>query len=351
MKTMNQGMALNCLKRWATLSVPVITCMIFLFSFCACAPQQEIRPDVGSYVWPLPPEQPRLRYLKSLFGEADYWQRTSVDILAGERPSEDLAKPYGVTTDRAGRIYVTDTMKRAVFIFDEALKQVTLIGKNNLELLVPSGVAVDAMQNIYVIDTGHDAVLVFDRSDKLITTFGKEFLNNPSGIVIDDAKGRVYVVSSRTHRVEVFSLNGKHQFGFGGRGNAPGMFNYPMGIAMDTFGSLYVVDSGNFRIQVFNSEGVFVREFGRIGTEPGTFSRPKDAAIDFMGNVYVTDAAFNNFQIFDSVGRLLLFVGVSGMTGPGEFSLPAGIAIDTRMGRIYIADQLNRRVQAFEILK
>lgn len=339
------------MRHWAVLSIPVIASMTLLCSLVACAPQQEIRPDVGTYVWPLPPEQPRVRYLKSLFGEADYWKRSSVDIFAGERPSDDLSKPYGVATDRAGRVYVTDTLKRAVFVFDEALKQVTVIGKNNLALRVPAGVAVDAMQKMYVIDTGHDAVLVFDSADRLVTSFGKEVLNNPSGIVIDDAKGRVYVVSSRTHRVEVFSLSGRHLFGFGGRGAVPGMFNYPMGIAMDNFGSLYVVDSANFRIQVFNSEGVFIREFGRIGTEPGTFSRPKGVAIDFMGNVYVTDAAFNNFQIFDPMGRLLLFIGASGMTGPGEFSLPAGIAIDTRTSRIYIADQLNRRVQVFEILK
>ncbi len=341
----------NCLPQWVSFLVPVIASIIPLLSLAACAPEQEIRPDAGSYVWPLPPEQPRVRYVKSLFGEADYWKRSSADILAGERPSNDLIKPYGVTTDRAGRIYVTDTLKRAVFVFDETLRQVTVIGKDNLALLVPSDVAVDGMQNIYVTDTGHDAVLVFDRADKLVTTFGKEVLHNPSGMVIDNAKGRLYVVSNRTHRVEVFSLSGKHLFGFGGRGTLPGTFNYPLGIAMDSFGSLYVVDSGNFRVQVFNSEGVFIREFGKLGTMTGTFSRPKGVATDFMGNVYVTDAAFNNFQIFDPMGSLLLFIGVSGLTGPGEFSLPAGIAIDTRLNRIYVADQLNRRVQVFEILK
>lgn len=317
----------------------------------ACAPEQETRPDVGSYVWPLPPEQPRIRYVKSLFGEADYWKTGSLDIIAGDRPSDDLLKPYGVATDRSGRVYVADTLKHAVFIFDEALKQVTVIGKKEQALRVPSSVAVDAMQNIYVADTGHDAVLVFSSTDRLITSFGKEVLDNPSGMVIDDAKGRIYVVSSRTHRVEVFSLSGKHLFGFGGRGPGPGMFNYPMGIAMDNMGNLYVVDSANFRVQVFNGEGVFIREFGRLGAEPGTFSRPKGVATDFMGNVYVTDAAFNNFQIFDPMGRLLLFIGASGTTGPGEFSLPAGICIDRQFSRIYVADQLNRRVQVFEILK
>lgn len=329
----------------------ILFCAFVLAVLSSCAPEQEIRPDVGSYVWPLPPEQPRIKYVKSLFGEADYWKTGSLDIIAGERPSDDLLKPYGVATDRSGRVYVADTLKRAVFIFDEVLRQVTVIGRREQVLRVPSSVAVDAMQNIYVADTGHDAVLVFNSTDRLITMFGKEVLNNPSGMVIDDAKGRLYVVSSRTHRVEVFSLSGKHLFGFGSRGPEPGMFNYPMGIAMDNMGDLYVVDSANFRVQVFNGEGVFIREFGRLGAEPGTFSRPKGVATDFMGNVYVTDAAFNNFQIFDPMGRLLLFIGASGTTGPGEFSLPAGIAIDRQFNRIYVADQLNRRVQVFEILK
>jgi len=337
----------SCLSLFALITLSIGT---LLFS-SSCAPEQEIRPDTGAYVWPLPPEQPRIRYVKSLWGEDDLRRSKTLDFLAGQSPANDMIKPYAVAVDRAGRIYVADTLRREVFVFDEVLRQVTFLGRQEHTLLVPAGVVTDDMGRIYVADTGHDAVMVFDATDHLITSFGKGILNNPSGMVVDGARGRLYVVSTKSHRVEVFSLDGKHLFGFGGRGIAPGQMNFPMDIAMDNLGDLYVVDSANFRVQVFNREGTFVREFGKLGSEPGTFARPKGIAVDFMGNLYVTDAAFNNVQIFDPLGGLLLFFGVQGTTGPGEFSLPAGIAVDQHFHRIYVADQLNRRVQVFEILK
>jgi ABC-type xylose transport system substrate-binding protein len=60
------------------------------------------------------------------------------------------------------------------------------------------------------------------------------------------------------------------------------------------------------------------------------------------------DAAFNNVQIFNEQGQLLLSLGKAG-NGPGGFYLPAGAHID-RNNRIFIADQLNLRIQMFEYI-
>ncbi len=68
--------------------------------------------------------------------------------------------------------------------------------------------------------------------------------------------------------------------------------------------------------------------------------------MDTQGHLYVVDALFDNFQIFDPAGRFLLNVGSSG-AGPGEFWLPAGIAINQK-NQIFVADSYNRRVQVFQ---
>ena len=39
---------------------------------------------------------------------------------------------------------------------------------------------------------------------------------------------------------------------FGGRGEEPGQFKFPCGIAVDDSGTVYVCDTGNQRVQVFN---------------------------------------------------------------------------------------------------
>ncbi len=43
-----------------------------------------------------------------------------------------------------------------------------------------------------------------------------------------------------------------------GMWGAPGQFNMPMGIAIDSGNNVYVVDSGHFQIQKFDANGVFL---------------------------------------------------------------------------------------------
>ncbi|MHB8882084.1 MAG: 6-bladed beta-propeller [Thermodesulfovibrionales bacterium] len=301
------------------------------------------------YVWPLPPDEPRIRYVKSIWGEKDLTLKSdALDILAGEGTSNDLVKPFGVATDTTGKIFVTDTARRLVFVFDESAAKTSFLGMKEKPFKQPVCLAVDAAGRIYVTDTGYNTVLVFSADDRLLAQYGKDVLNSPSGVAVDNDRRRVYVVSTKSHRIEVFSIDdGRHLFGFGGRGGGQGQFNYPSGIAVGPDGKLFVVDSMNFRIQIFSSEGVYEQRIGGMGDTAGNFTRPKGIAIDAESNIYVTDSAFNNFQIFNPTGRLLLFIGSGGVSMPGEFSLPAGIHVDNK-GRIFVADQLNRRVQIFE---
>ena len=53
-------------------------------------------------------------------------------------------------------------------------------------------------------------------------------------------------------------------------------------------------------------------------------------------------------QVFDQLGRLLLFFGDAG-PAPGRFAMPAGVYVDRR-DRVYVVDQMNRRVQVFQYL-
>jgi DNA-binding beta-propeller fold protein YncE len=72
--------------------------------------------------------------------------------------------------------------------------------------------------------------------------------------------------------------------------------------------------------------------------------------VDADGNVYITDAAFRNVQIFTPEGQLLLAIGGEGMADrPGQFALPAGIALD-ELGYVYIVDQLFGKIDVLRRL-
>jgi len=306
-------------------------------------------------VWPLPPDPPRVRYLRTYYGSQDFenkkkkkWRRLFLGPEAEKVTA--LVKPYGVTTDAKGRIYVTDTGLGAVLIFDEEEKTVSVLGDSgHVRLSTPIGIAIDSQDRIFVADSALHQVVVFNQAGEPVMALGRdENLQVPSGLAVDAERNRLLVTDSHEHKVFVYGLDGVAMGGWGGRGNGDGEFNFPTNIAVDASGRVYVVDTGNFRVQVFDSEGKFLSKFGQAGDGFGDFHRPKGIAIDSEGHVYVVDAAFNNVQIFDTEGSLLLFVGSYGK-GPGNFWVPAGIHIDGQ-DRIYVADQINGRVQVFQYL-
>jgi len=101
-------------------------------------------------------------------------------------------------------------------------------------------------------------------------------------------------------------------------------------------------------VQVFDADLTHLRTFGSKGDLPGYFAQPKGLAIDDHERVYIADSHFEAVQVFDETGRLLMTFGGEGR-GPGEFWLPTGVHIDAE-NRIWIADSYNRRVQVFEYI-
>jgi DNA-binding beta-propeller fold protein YncE len=222
-------------------------------------------------------------------------------------------------------------------------------GRPKMALVSPIGVAVDQSDNFYVSDSILRRVFAFDERGRCLRAFGAdEELLRPSGIAINKTLGRLYVTDTAGHKVVVYDLEGNRLFEFGQRGDAPGDFNYPTNIFVEESGRVFVTDSLNFRVEVFTGEGDFITHFGQLGRVSGSFNKPKGIAVDSEGHIYVVDTLFDNVQIFDFEGRLLLAFGESGVD-EGEFWLPSGIFIDGR-DNIYVSDSYNTRIQLFKYL-
>jgi len=191
---------------------------------------------------------------------------------------------------------------------------------------------------------------------------GNGQFNFPIGVAVDST-GNIFVTDTKNNRVQRFDSSLTYAFQWGSSyaitctcfppSNGSGQFNYPEGIAMDTFtvlGFLYVVDTDNNRIQKFNSSGTLITNWGTYGTGNSQFELPYGIAVDPSGYIYVTDTFNNRIQKFDSNGVYQIQWGSSAPAtggGPGQFSEPAGIASDSS-GNIYVSDWGNSRIQKFD---
>jgi len=315
--------------------------------------------DPTKLVWPLPPEQPRLRFEALIRGVADVEpvkKANFLDRVAGIQVRDlkpTFSKPYGIAVNSKGVIFVSDSTQGVVFALDRANHKATYYGITpQARVRMPMGIAVDARDRLWVADAISGKVYVFDTDGTLIWGLGKMGeMNNPTGVAVDDSRHRAYVVDSKAHKVLVYDTEtGMLSVTFGKRGSDDGEFNYPTNIALSPDGSrIYVADTMNFRIQVFSADYKFVSQFGGQGMRWGNFSKPKGISVDRFGNIYVVDSDYCNFQIFEPKNfSLLLFVGGPGNM-PGTFYLPAGIHVDGN-DNLYVVDQLNHRIQILKLL-
>ena len=253
-----------------------------------------------------------------------------------------------------GHLLVTDAAHAFVQKFDKTTGRFVsrFGGKGDADanLEKPEGIAVDPDGNIFVADYNTGYVKKYDAAHNWILTFseyGSEKGQNMKSEFIDIRDGRLYMPEAGNHRVNVFGLDGKFLFDFGGLGSEPGQLNNPESAKFSSDGRLHVADLKNDRIQVFDKDGKLLRSFGKTGTGAGELKAPAGIALDARDNVYVTEIGNDRVQVFDKDGKFLTQFGRAG-SGSGEFGNLHGIIVDKSNGWIYVADTANNRIQVFK---
>ncbi len=186
-----------------------------------------------------------------------------------------------------------------------------------------------------------------------VTQWGESTVFNGSNGIAVDTSGNVYEADTLNDRIQRFTTNGTPITLWGTSGNAPGLLNKPLGVAVNPAGSMiYVADSGNNRVEVYNPVGAYLFQWGgpAASTLTGQFNYPTQLGVDFWGNVYVVDNNNQRIQKFSFDGSWLKTWGSSG-TGDGQFNFPYGIAVYSNSGgtTVYVSDKGSNRIQAFDV--
>ncbi len=299
---------------------------LFLFS-CASNPRPVKKEAKEPLFFPLPPDPPRIQFLRSLSRASQVEPPPSGldSFLFGKKARKDfpIARPFGISF-YGGCFYLADSNLDLILKVDLKGKKLTKIALSGRAAGgVPKSISFGPGGNVYLAVPSRGQVVELDKDFHYLREFGP--FGKKSRPV--DAKvfgGRLYVVDVWTTQVHVLDLkSGKELFRFGSGGPPASWMRAPIGIAFDRKGFAYVTDAIHARVFIWDRDGNFVRSFGGWGRTPGKFSRPKGIAV-FGKLVFVLDAGFENCQVFDLRGKVLLPFSGPGLA-PGRLYLPACI--------------------------
>jgi uncharacterized protein (TIGR03437 family) len=335
----------------------------------------------------------------------------------GPAASAQLNGPLGLALDSNGNLFVADTGNNVVREISSNGNISTVAGNSlagymadavpatTTSLNSPEGVAVDRAGNLYIADTVNDRIRMVTPAGVISTVAGTG-LSAVYGSIYDgtgvstttgdggpataaaivlptdvalDASGNLYIADYGNGRIRQV-VNGTIDTLAGAAGGAPleigqlavsEQLTGPTGLAVDAAGDIYFAEGsigtgsglspGDFRIWEVNSAGLLVAAAG-IGLEsysgdggPAAIAQlnaPSGVALDSGGNLFVADTLNHRVRKISAAGVITTVAGTgvagySGDGGPatsGMLDSPMGVAVDSN-GTLYIADTGNNRIR------
>jgi|GEM_PF-188679 len=177
------------------------------------------------------------------------------------------------------------------------------------ELGFPSSVAAASNGEIYLLQRGlsADPIVVINREGKVLRQWGKGLFEIPHSIRLAP-DGHVWTVDAASSRILKFTPQGKLllTINVGEQPQTKSTFNGTADIAFAANGHLFIADGyGNARVLEYSADGQRMHQWGTPGTGPGQFHLPHGIAIDADGIVYVADRENGRIQRFTQAGKFL----------------------------------------------
>lgn len=272
-----------------------------------------------------------------------------------------LLSPNQIVTHSSGVYIVTSTSNHQLQVFDPAAPSIAIQTVGNLRsapgvFSSPSGLDVDfENEELYVANAYNHRVEVLDvETGAFKRSFGQLGFGAangdmlvPTDILVQD--NQVLVSNRFLHKVSIFDKAGLELGSFGSYGTDPGQFDQPYGMAGDSEGSVYVVDFGNNRLQKFDSGLNVLWSTAGYGAGPGQMWAPIRVIVTKDGRVLVAEAFNNRIQVLDAeTGDFITSFGSAG-SGPGELSLPFGLAMDRKQKAVMVSEVGNNRISVFSL--
>jgi DNA-binding beta-propeller fold protein YncE len=264
-----------------------------------------------------------------------------VSLVYRQMEGTYLKGPRGVFVDDArGDVYVADTMNDLVVVYSRDGVPRFAFGYNG-ELKEPIKAVTDDRGQIYVL--AGRAVKVFNYRGEYLRDFPFYGLDRPAvPTAITAHKGELYIADATSGQVLVYDADFRLKRRFAGE-----RVKSVTAITVSADGSVYLLDAnGPTALQIYGADGTFIRGWGAHESGPQNFSLPSGIAVDGQGRVITVDMIRQQISVFATDGTFQMRFGGLG-TALGSVSYPSDVASDTK-GRLYVVERQGNRLQIFE---
>ena len=162
-------------------------------------------------------------------------------------------KPYGITVDPGGLVYVCDIGSHCVCVFDVKGTFYHSFGSHGSDdncFNSPRSLCFgyDYEHSLFITDAENCRICVYHKDGRFVRKFATAY--KPDCIASTEC-GHLVVSSYMSDTIVIYTTEGDLVQVVGGRGSKSGQFQGPYGVAVDGKGSIYIADLVNSRIQVF----------------------------------------------------------------------------------------------------
>ncbi len=261
----------------------------------------------------------------------------------GKAEQARLNFPSGMVIDKAGVVYIADTLNHRIRRIDPASGLIhTIAGTGKARMTGDGGPADLASLN-------EPTALVIDGNGKLY--------------VADQSNNRIRMIDTTTGIITTIAGDGEATYNGDGMPAIESGLAGPSGMAFDADGHLIIADTFNSRIRKVNLEtGLIETILGNgqaFSYQPGvnegelSVARPYGIAFDQNGHLLVPDSDNHLLRKWDPQENTMTLVAGNGLaqfSGDGDvpknssLNYPFGVAVDHE-GNVAIADTFNHRIR------